>query len=76
MARILLPDHPIMFVTDDVPYSDWFVEVMNGNNNYASTFPEPYYMTDDSGYGTSYFDQLWRSKGRTIRYHRYKKVDR
>lgn len=76
MARILSSGQPLMFVTDDVPYSEWFTEVMNRNVNFNSAFPSPFYMTDESGYGTSYFEQLWRSKGRLIRYHRYHKLER
>lgn len=73
MWRILTPDTHLMFVTDDVPYSDWFIEVVGQHGKFSSSFPLPYYVTDESDYGTSYFDQLWRSKGRSIRYHRFSK---
>jgi len=31
------------------------------------------FTTELEDYGSSFFDELWRSKGRTIRYHQYLK---
>jgi tRNA (guanine-N7-)-methyltransferase len=38
---------------------------------FRSKFAEPFYVTDIPEYGDSYFDSLWRTKGRTIHYHQF-----
>lgn len=69
LSRILKEGKSLTFVTDDVPYSEWLIEVMSTQNDFTSKYPEPFFLTEEPNYGTSYFDELWRSKGRTIRYH-------
>lgn len=71
--RILKTDAALTFVTDDLPYSNWLIEVMKKNGKFDSYFPEPYYGIEWPGYGSSYFEELWRSKGKEIRYHRFLK---
>lgn len=73
LSRILNEGKALTFVTDDAPYSEWLIEVMGQHKDFVSAYPEPFYLTGDTNYGTSYFDQLWRSKGRSIRYHCFKK---
>lgn len=74
LSRILKLGGKVNLVTDDVDYSAWMVAVMKGNTSFKSDFPSPYYITDHPEYGTSWFDELWRAKGRTIHYHRFTKV--
>lgn len=71
MWRILKQERSLTFVTDDVPYSQWLIEVMQRHGGFESEYPSPFFVTDHSQYGTSYFDELWRSKGRTIHYHQF-----
>lgn len=71
--RILKDGRALTFVTDDFPYSQWLIEVMQQHGGFNSAYPHPFYVTDQSQYGTSYFDELWRSKGRTIYYHQFNK---
>lgn len=73
LSRILKEEKSLTFVTDDAPYSVWLIEVMGNHQDFKSTYPAPYYLTEEENYGTSYFDQLWRSKGRLIRYHNFHK---
>lgn len=73
MNRILIKQGKITLVTDDVDYSSIMVRCMLGNEGFESICPEPYYHTDHQEYGTSYFEQLWREKGREIRYHQFRK---
>lgn len=73
LCRILKSDGSLTFVTDDAPYSEWTIDVMQKHGRFVSSYPAPHFISDESSYGTSYFDQLWRSKGRTIRYHRFQK---
>jgi len=64
------------FVSDDIPYSEWFIEAMHQHRGFVSQYPSPFYVNDCVDYGTSYFDELWRSKGRQIRYHQFCSVIR
>ncbi len=71
MWRILKPGQLWTFVTDDPEYSLLFLEEMSSFSGFTSVYPAPHYITDYPDYGTSYFDQLWREKGKTIRYHQF-----
>lgn len=73
LARILCSDQKITFVTDDIDYSVEATGIFLSHPDFKSFYPEPYYSTQEEHYGTSYFEELWRSKGRTIRYHRFVK---
>jgi len=72
--RILKKDGVVTFVTDDPDYSDWAIEHFNQNPGFSSCCPAPYYTNEQPEYGTSYFEELWRGKGKTIRYHQFRKV--
>lgn len=72
--RILKEGGTVTFVTDDPDYSDWTIDIFAQDLGFASTHPAPFYTTEQPQYGTSYFDQLWREKGKTIRYHEFRKV--
>lgn len=71
--RVLLPSAPVNLVTDDADYSSLFIAEFQRHPGFASSYPLPYYLTERPGYGASFFDELWREKGRTIRYHRFQK---
>lgn len=62
------------FVTDDETYSLQMIEEMQKNENWKSFLESPYFVTDWPEYGSSYFDDLWRSKGKTIRYMQFKNM--
>jgi tRNA (guanine-N7-)-methyltransferase len=47
---------------------------MGNHHGFTSFLPAPYFVTEFAGYGSSYFDQLWREKGKVIRYHQFKKT--
>lgn len=74
MWRILEEGRPFTFVTDDPSYSKWLTEMMRTHPGFVSQFPEPFFVTEQTDYGSSYFDELWRAKGREIRYHQFKKL--
>ena len=61
----------IAFVTDDTAYSDEVIPIFLSDSRFKMYYPEPYFSTDENNYGTSYFEELWRSKGKSIRYHRF-----
>jgi len=73
IARILKPEGHFTFVTDDPTYSEWTIDVVSRHLLMKNCCPSPFYATEMEGYGTSYFDQLWREKGKTIRYHQFQK---
>jgi len=73
--RILQQDGVFTLVTDDITYSNQMIDVILKEGGFKSLYPEPYYSNVWEGYGSSYFDDLWREKGREIRYHRFVKVE-
>lgn len=74
VARILAPEGTFTLVTDDAPYSEQMISVMHKSGAFLSAYPEPYYRIDIENYGKSYFEELWRSKERLIRFHLFNKV--
>jgi len=62
----------ITVVTDDSTYADQITAEML--KSWRSSFPNPYYITDWPDYGTSYFDTLWRDKGKMIRYFQFEQL--
>lgn len=71
VARILKPQGELTLVTDDEVYSEQMIEVMLAQPQFQPLFPSPYFTYEFEGYGASYFDSLWRSKGKSIRYHQF-----
>jgi len=71
--RVLKPHTTFTLVTDDPVYSACMVEEMGSHSGFSSLHPSPYYITDIPSYGSSFFEQLWREKGRTIHFHQYRK---
>lgn len=71
--RILKPGGSFTLVTDDAAYSAWMINVLSRCSGFASYYPSPYYQTELPDYGSSYFEDLWRGKGKEIRYHQYHK---
>lgn len=71
LLRTLQPQGMMTFVTDDPPYSEWTIQQISQQPTFEFCYPAPHYITDHPEYGTSYFDQLWREKGRLIRYHQF-----
>lgn len=73
--RILKPSGKLTMVTDDPDYSNLMTETVRDQSSLVSVHPEPYYATHLEGYGSSFFDQLWREKGKAIHYHQYVKEE-
>jgi tRNA (guanine-N7-)-methyltransferase len=74
LARIITPKQKVTFVTDDPDYSEEVISIFANDKQFQSFYPAPFYAEEDQAYGSSYFEELWRSKGKTIRYHRFTKV--
>lgn len=73
VTRILRPGGELIFVTDDQPYSEQAIELLSNDLRLTSLDGPPYYIHELPGYGTSYFEELWRDKGRKIYYHRFQR---
>lgn len=71
MWRILRSEGTVTVVTDDDHYSAQVIEEMHPR--FKSVFAPPYFVTQFEGYGSSFFEELWRSQGKTIRYHQFRK---
>lgn len=74
MERITVSGGELTLVTDDENYSEQMIEVVSANPSYQSNFPDPYFVTDTKNYGASWFEILWREKGKLIRFHQFSKV--
>lgn len=73
VQRILTDRGKLTLVTDDPAYSQQMVEVATSVEELTPVFPYPHYSIDYPGYGSSCFEQLWREKGKMIRYHVFHK---
>ncbi len=71
LGRILEKGQSLFFVTDDSAYSEQFRKEMSHSTMFSPLNPAPHYRTEYPEYGTSYFEDLWREKGKEIRYHIY-----
>ena len=70
-SRVLRPGGKLIFVTDDEPYSGQFLEVAAAQTALTSAISPPGYAEPPEGYGTSFFDSLFRSQGKRIFYHEH-----
>lgn len=73
LCRILKPGGRLTIVTDDPGYSEWILNILRKDERWRCRYPEPFFSTEYQEYGTSYFEDLWRSKGLVIRYHEFTK---
>ena len=73
LSRILRQDKKITFVTDDSIYLEEAIQHFRRHAHFSPFFPAPYYKLDVSSYGTSWFENLWREKGKQIHYTQFYK---
>ncbi len=73
IQRILKPDGILTMVTDDEAYSHIMISKALQIPGFQPLFASPHYVTEYDDYGTSYFEDLWRQKGKIIRYHAFRK---
>jgi len=72
--RILQFEGLLTLVTDDEGYSDIMINILLPMKGFQSIFDKPYYVGTYPDYGSSYFEDLWRQKGKSIRYHVFRKI--
>lgn len=68
LRRVLSSDAKVTVATDDNEWANRISHALHQNETFQSAFPHPYYVTEWPDYGSSYFEQLWRQKGKTIHY--------
>ncbi len=54
--------------TDDPSYRDQMIQQIHLHHGWQSSHLDPFYRTEWENYGTSWFERLWREKGRCIYY--------
>lgn len=64
----------LTLVTDDISYSEEMKSVLKEQKAWQSQLQYPFHKEDVTDYGSSYFEDLWRFKGKTIRHHMYKRL--
>lgn len=55
-----------VLVTDHPKFKEEVVQTLLQSNFFQPTLPKPYFTDQIQGYGTSFFLELWQSKGCTI----------
>lgn len=74
LDRILSKNGTLTFVTDDEGYSCETIETTMSHPQFTSLLPAPHFTNEHPGYGTSFFEDLWREQGKQIRYHFFQKA--
>jgi len=62
-------------VTDDAPYRDQMIREFAKSGMWEPEFPMPYYRTELSSYGNSFFGDLWTEKGLESFYMKYRNAN-
>jgi tRNA (guanine-N7-)-methyltransferase len=75
LHRILQVEKRATFVTDDVGYLAPTIDIFLRHPGFKPVFSSPYFTTDLQDYGSSWFETLWREKGRSICYTQFHKRD-
>lgn len=72
VEKIAVPRGKATFVTDDFPYVEEMLRTVAKHPRWRSTLPPPHYTTTwPEEYGTSFFFDLWKKKGKQIHYLHY-----
>lgn len=71
VSRVLKPGALFTVATDHAGYAQETIACLEDSSLWESKHAFPHYITDYPGYGTSYFDALWRSQGLQVHYIQY-----
>lgn len=72
VVNVLQPSGKISLVTDDAPFLLFALKAME--KKLKPTIQAPHFQQIDGEYGGSWFENLWRSKGKMIFYTEFEKV--
>jgi tRNA (guanine-N7-)-methyltransferase len=73
LASVMQDKATLHIVTDDMPFSDSIIKIVNNNPSFVNTFDAPFFKVGNEDYGSSYFRELWESQGKEIRFHQFLK---
>ncbi len=73
-ARIVVPNGKATFVTDDWPYASQMLAELQNCPPWNPLLPAPHYTKDWSDYGSSFFAELWKEKGRSFHFIPFEKA--
>jgi tRNA (guanine-N7-)-methyltransferase len=68
LGRKSIPKTQAIVATDDVNYVNQIISTVTSHEKWEFLLESPFYTNNWDNYGSSYFDQLWRSKGREVYY--------
>lgn len=68
LSRVLKKEGKVTFVTDDKEYLDATIKHFQKRAAFTFINKNPYYLHDIPSYGSSFFETLWREKGKEIMY--------
>lgn len=68
MKGLLKKEGRVYLSTDHKSYLESTKTLFLNDSEWISPFPDPYHVTDLEGYGTSFFDELFRKKKKTVYY--------
>lgn len=73
LSLVVTPKGIVTVVTDDEVYSQQVIEEMLRSELWQSRYQDPFYLNQwpEGDYGTSFFEELWRAKGKMIRYMQF-----
>jgi tRNA (guanine-N7-)-methyltransferase len=71
VEKVMIPSGKAILVTDDLPYATQMLDAAAHQSRWRPLFPAPHYATEWPDYGTSFFCDLWREKGREIYFLHY-----
>lgn len=75
IARVLANKQSVTFVTDDQDYLASTLNCFQSHSLFIPKFPYPFFTTVMPEYGrSSWFEQLWREKGKKIFYTQFEKI--
>lgn len=71
LSKALKPKASATFVTDNEQYSEQIISTFLSDIQWTSKFADPYFTHEWPDFGASFFEELWKSKGLSIRYHQF-----
>jgi len=66
LGECLLPNGKIHVVTDDKSYLEQILHEMITSDIFKPAMDHPFYLENPTDYGESWFERLWKEKGRSI----------
>lgn len=75
LYRLLQARGRVTIATDDPLWAERILAQFRSAGGFESLFGEFGFTTEWPDYGVSYFDQLWRCKGKTIYYLNFEKIE-